>query len=370
MQDRMMKRMQGFLLVGLALLLALPGASLAEETPVAQTLQAEFTLPEDAAESAWRLTDGNANSRVSLALGESIGATWQQGEAGALLPCNGTCCRSRDIRWCSGDASGAELGRERLTDGLLNRTVTLMDGCASVELLAGDGVVPEEESERQKQNRLDEVLVALSELTVYGKGAPAGGCAAVAGANGTAGCAAGGGVPVGGIHRVRRFVAGAARPGGRRAGAFHDRTHGGRAETSPLRRSMRWGLSTQPAFAGLTGRGGTDYSMLASPKEWESDGAVYKAVQPYLALWQPKVIVTYCSNRDQENGMHRLTGEAVAKAVEAVRNGEEMDWTPDKYYVIDPGLEESRKRRLPCRKRLPRWSPLQAKRAMRWRSRC
>ena len=101
------------------------------------------------------------------------------------------------------------------------------------------------------------------------------------------------------------------------------------------------GLSTQPAFAGLTGRGGTDYSMLASPKEWESDGAVYKAVQPYLALWQPKVIVTYSSNRDQENGMHRLTGEAVAKAVEAVRNGEEMDWTPDKYYVIDPGLEES-----------------------------
>lgn len=339
MQDRMMKRMQGFLLVGLALLLALPGASLAEETPVTQTLQAEFTLPEDAAESAWRLTDGNANSRVSLALGESIGATWQQGEAGALY-LQWHMLSEQGYTLVQRDASGAELGRERLTDGLLNRTVTLMDGCASVELLAGDGVVPEEESERQKQNRLDEVLVALSELTVYGKGAlpedvqqwqvrtEQPDVLLVVACPSEEFTVFGGLLPVlldRGVDVQVLFMT--------------ERTADVRNES--LAALYALGLSTQPAFAGLTGRGGTDYSMLASPKEWESDGAVYKAVQPYLALWQPKVIVTYSSNRDQENGMHRLTGEAVAKAVEAVRNGEEMDWTPDKYYVIDPGLEES-----------------------------
>ena len=138
MQERTMKRALGFLLAGLALLLALPGASLAEETPAAQVLQAELTLPEEAAESAWRLTDGNANSRVSLALGESIGAAWTEAQAGTLY-LQWHMLTEQGYTLVQRDAAGAELSRERIADGLLNRAVALLNGCVSVEVLAGDG---------------------------------------------------------------------------------------------------------------------------------------------------------------------------------------------------------------------------------------
>ena len=179
---------------GLAALLALlltlccaPGA-LADADGPAQTGTAEAlplvltvpAAPEGAVRAdadavtdiAQRLTDGNANTRIACALGETIRAQWPDAaqEAAALylewhaVPLDG-------YTLVQYGASGQELSRELVNDGLLERVFTLAQGCAAVELLVADGAVPAEETERETQRRLADDRMALSGLTVYGAGA-------------------------------------------------------------------------------------------------------------------------------------------------------------------------------------------------------
>lgn len=341
---------------GLAALLALlltlccaPGA-LADADGPAQTGTAEAlplvltvpAAPEGAVRAdadavtdiAQRLTDGNANTRIACALGETIRAQWPDAaqEAAALY-----------LEWHAAPldgytlvqygASGQELSRELVNDGLLERVFTLAQGCAAVELLVADGAVPAEETERETQQRLADDRMALSGLTVYGAGA----------------------LP----EDVRQWSVSegepdvllvAARPGeeftafggllplllGRGADVrvlfMTETTAQARSESFAALYAL--GLRAQPIVAGFTGRGGTDYDMLRGKKEWGAGEAPSRVLEDIIGALRPAVVVTYSSDRAQENGMHRLTGEAVEDALAALAGGEETSWQPQKFYML------------------------------------
>ena len=341
---------------GLAALLALlltlccaPGA-LADADGPAQTGTAEAlplvltvpAAPEGAVRAdadavtdiAQRLTDGNANTRIACALGETIRAQWPDAaqEAAALY-----------LEWHAAPldgytlvqygASGQELSRELVNDGLLERVFTLAQGCAAVELLVADGAVPAEETERETQQRLADDRMALSGLTVYGAGA----------------------LP----EDVRQWSVSegepdvllvAARPGeeftafggllplllGRGADVrvlfMTETTAQARSESFAALYAL--GLRAQPIVAGFTGRGGTDYDMLRGKKEWGAGEAPSRVLEDTIGALRPAVVVTYSSDRAQENGMHRLTGEAVEDALAALAGGEETSWQPQKFYML------------------------------------
>jgi len=134
----------------------IPFSALAEEeVQEAVPLPLTFTIPEWEGDVAWRLTDGNANSRISIGMDCSMTIAWPEAteQAGYLyLQWHAV---PTDCTLIQYDAAGAELKRELLTDGLLNRAYPLSDGCTSVELLAGDGVLPERETEKQMIKRLN-----------------------------------------------------------------------------------------------------------------------------------------------------------------------------------------------------------------------
>lgn len=330
MKDRRIRRMLRAASLLLAVLL-LPTAALAEqEGPVAEALPCVFALPESAGDAAWRLSDGNANSRVTCALGETVTVSWPEAaEKAAVLSLGWHSFTAEGYTLVQRDGVGAELSRERIADGLFNRVVALSDGCASVELFPLDGVLPEVETDRMKRTRLATPLIALSEAEVYGAGAlpetvqqwQAGGEAAdvllIAAQPAEEFTVFGGLLPTLLDRGVDVRV------------MFMTESHAA-ARNESLAALYALGLRVQPEFGGFVGRGGTDYSMVSGKSEWSANGPVFEVVQRVLERVRPKVIVTYDSDPMQANGMHRTTGEALLLALEKIQTG----YRPDKVYVI------------------------------------
>lgn len=353
MRDRIGRALAA--LLAMALLLAtLPGATTAQATDAAETaaeaLPLVLTLPAqpegavvaDAAsvtDLSERLTDGNANTRVPCALGETIRADWPDaGQAAGTLYLEWHAAPADGYTLVQYGAAGEELSRELVRDGILNRTFALEAGCSGVELLVGDGLIPQEETESQRKERLSEDRMALSGLTVYGEGV----------------------LPA----TVQQWTTGdpepdvllvAARPGeeftafggllplllGRGADVrvlfMTETTAQARSESFAALYAL--GLRAQPIVAGFTGRGGTDYDMLRGKKEWGAGEAPSRVLEDIIGALRPVVVVTYSSDRAQENGMHRLTGEAVEDALAALAGGEETSWQPQKFYMLATAQE-------------------------------
>lgn len=337
-------------LLAMALLLAtLPGATTAQATDAAETaaeaLPLVFTLPAqpegavvaDAAsvtDLSERLTDGNANTRVPCALGETIRADWPDaGQAAGTLYLEWHAAPADGYTLVQYGAAGEELSRELVRDGILNRTFALEAGCSGVELLVGDGLIPQEETESQRKERLSEDRMALSGLTVYGEGVlpatvqqwttgdPEPDVLLVVAQPGEEFTVFGGLLPVlldhGADVRVLYMT---------------ETTAQARNESFAALYAL--GLRVQPLIAGFIGRGGTDYEILQSKKEWGANGSPHLVLQAHLAALQPAVVISYASDAAQENGMHRLTGETVAKALSALAQEKDAPWQPAKYYVL------------------------------------
>ncbi|MDD6887918.1 MAG: hypothetical protein PUE41_05510, partial [bacterium] len=172
MQNKRMVRALALLLLLAMALTLLPGAALAQETAdEAKELALAFVIPEREGDVAWRLTDKNADSRVSVAPKESIRISWPAEEAAATLYLNWHAVPEIGYTLVQLDASGAELQRDTIADGILNRCYALADGCASVEVIAGDGTPIGEETEREQKKREQQDGFALSEAAVFGPGA-------------------------------------------------------------------------------------------------------------------------------------------------------------------------------------------------------
>lgn len=337
-------------LLAMALLLAaLPGATTAQATDAAETaaeaLPLVFTLPAqpegavvaDAASVAdlsERLTDGNANTRVPCALGETIRADWPDaGQAAGTLYLEWHAAPADGYTLVQYGAAGEELSRELVRDGILNRTFALEAGCSGVELLVGDGLIPQEETESQRKERLSEDRMALSGLTVYGEGVlpatvqqwttgdPEPDVLLVVAQPGEEFTVFGGLLPVLLDHGADVRV------------LFMTETTA-QARNESFAALYALGLRVQPLIAGFTGRGGTDYDMLRGKKEWGAGEAPSRVLEDIIGALRPAVVVTYSSDRAQENGMHRLTGEAVEDALAALAGGEETSWQPQKFYML------------------------------------
>lgn len=337
-------------LLAMALLLAtLPGATTAQATDAAETeaeaLPLVFTLPAqpegavvaDAAsvtDLSERLTDGNANTRVPCALGETIRADWPDaGQAAGTLYLEWHAAPADGYTLVQYGAAGEELSRELVRDGILNRTFALEAGCSGVELLVGDGLIPQEETESQRKERLSEDRMALSGLTVYGEGVlpatvqqwttgdPEPDVLLVVAQPGEEFTVFGGLLPVLLDHGADVRV------------LFMTETTA-QARNESFAALYALGLRVQPLIAGFIGRGGTDYEILQSKKEWGANGSPHLVLQAHLAALQPAVVISYASDAAQENGMHRLTGETVAKALSALAQEKDAPWQPAKYYVL------------------------------------
>ncbi len=337
-------------LLAMALLLAtLPGATTAQATDAAETaaeaLPLVFTLPAqpegavvaDAAsvtDLSERLTDGNANTRVPCALGETIRADWPDaGQAAGTLYLEWHAAPADGYTLVQYGAAGEELSRELVRDGILNRTFALEAGCSGVELLVGDGLIPQEETESQRKERLSEDRMALSGLTVYGEGVlpatvqqwttgdPEPDVLLVVAQPGEEFTVFGGLLPVLLDHGADVRVL-----------FMTETTAQARSESFAALYAL--GLRAQPIVAGFTGRGGTDYDMLRGKKEWGAGEAPSRVLEDIIGALRPAVVVTYSSDRAQENGMHRLTGEAVEDALAALAGGEETSWQPQKFYML------------------------------------
>lgn len=348
MRDRIGRALAALLAMAL-LLAALPGATTAQATDAAETaaeaLPLVFTLPAqpegavvvDAAsvtDLSERLTDGNANTRVPCALGETIRADWPDaGQAAGTLYLEWHAAPADGYTLVQYGAAGEELSRELVRDGILNRTFALEAGCSGVELLVGDGLIPQEETESQRKERLSEDRMALSGLTVYGEGVlpatvqqwttgdPEPDVLLVVAQPGEEFTVFGGLLPVlldhGADVRVLYMT---------------ETTAQARNESFAALYAL--GLRVQPLIAGFIGRGGTDYEILQSKKEWGANGSPHLVLQAHLAALQPAVVISYASDAAQENGMHRLTGETVAKALSALAQEKDAPWQPAKYYVL------------------------------------
>lgn len=348
MRDRIGGALAALLAMAL-LLAALPGATTAQATDAAETaaeaLPLVFTLPAqpegavvaDAAsvtDLSERLTDGNANTRVPCALGETIRADWPDaGQAAGTLYLEWHAAPADGYTLVQYGAAGEELSRELVRDGILNRTFALEAGCSGVELLVGDGLIPQEETESQRKERLSEDRMALSGLTVYGEGVlpatvqqwttgdPEPDVLLVVAQPGEEFTVFGGLLPVlldhGADVRVLYMT---------------ETTAQARNESFAALYAL--GLRVQPLIAGFIGRGGTDYEILQSKKEWGANGSPHLVLQAHLAALQPAVVISYASDAAQENGMHRLTGETVAKALSALAQEKDAPWQPAKYYVL------------------------------------
>lgn len=337
-------------LLAMALLLAtLPGATTAQATDAAETaaeaLPLVFTLPAqpegavvaDAAsvtDLSERLTDGNANTRVPCALGETIRADWPDaGQAAGTLYLEWHAAPADGYTLVQYGAAGEELSRELVRDSILNRTFALEAGCSGVELLVGDGLIPQEETESQRKERLSEDRMALSGLTVYGEGVlpatvqqwttgdPEPDVLLVVAQPGEEFTVFGGLLPVLLDHGADVRVL-----------FMTETTAQARSESFAALYAL--GLRAQPIVAGFTGRGGTDYDMLRGKKEWGAGEAPSRVLEDIIGALRPAVVVTYSSDRAQENGMHRLTGEAVEDALAALAGGEETSWQPQKFYML------------------------------------
>ena len=120
-------------LVCLAALLALPGAALAEAPdPFAGAVTLPASDDETAADTAWRLTDDNPNSRVSLEAGDSLTIAWTGAPAALRLewyvpPVGAT------VEFYGG---GALLETVTVSDGLYTSLLPLPAGATSAVLTA------------------------------------------------------------------------------------------------------------------------------------------------------------------------------------------------------------------------------------------
>ena len=337
MQNKRTIRALALLLILTMALSLLPGAALAQEETdnEAKTLPLTFTLPESEGDVSWRMTDKNADSRVSVAPKQSIRISWPAEERAATLYLNWHAAPGNGYTLVQRDASGAELQRDTIADGILNRCYALLESCASVEVIAGDGTPIGEETEREQKKREQQEGFALSEATVYGAGAlPAGvqqwavrtespDVLLIAAYPSEEFISFGGLLPLllnRGVDVQVLFMT--------------ERTAGLRNESLEALWSL--GLTVQPLYAGFLGRGGSDYDMLRSNKEWGRNTAVAKVIEPMIGSMQPDVVISYAAEAGQIDGAYQLTGEAVEIALEQLAKSRENAWTPKKYYTLAP----------------------------------
>lgn len=337
MQNKRTIRTLALLLILALALSLLPGAALAEEETAneAKALPSTFTLPESEGDVAWRLTDHNADSRVSVAPKQAIRISWPAEERAATLYLNWHAAPENGYTLVQRDASDAELRRDTIADGILNRCYSLMEGCAAVEVIAGDGTPSGEETERERKKREQQEGFALSEATVYGAGAlPTGvqqwavrtespDVLLIAAYPSEEFISFGGLLPLlldRGVDVQVLFMT--------------ERTAGLR--NASLEALWSLGLTVQPLYAGFIGRGGSDYDMLRSNKEWGRNTAVAKAIEPMIGSMRPDVVISYAAKAGQLDGAYQLTGEAVEIALAQLEKSRENAWTPKKYYALAP----------------------------------
>ena len=113
-------------------LMALPSAALAEETEPAatpQTGELTFELPEEKAQYAYRLSDGEVVSRISFKAEEAFSFTFEPSKQGVLLSWYAA---PAEYTVLQADASGASLGETAITDGMLNKYLELDPACVRV----------------------------------------------------------------------------------------------------------------------------------------------------------------------------------------------------------------------------------------------
>ena len=142
-----------FALLVCCALLAIPSIALAEEAESSATPQTEptasaqtepsaapetgelaFTLPEEEAPYAYRLSDDYVTTRVSLKAEEAFSFSFEEAKQGVLL---NWYTAPDEYTVAQLDASGAALGELVVTDGMVNKYIELDAACVSVTVTLG-----------------------------------------------------------------------------------------------------------------------------------------------------------------------------------------------------------------------------------------
>lgn len=288
-----MKKWIALLVCGMVLAIA-PTAAHAEErnnTDIADVpVGCSFTLPEETAQYAYRLSDGVVGSRIILKAEEAFTVT-PEAECNALV-----------LDWYAApniytvtqkDASGGVLKEETITDGYLKETVSVEPSCAAVTVTLGaEG--------------------AIGDVIAYA-------------ASASNGSAAQGFLPT--PSQVDLLII-TAEPGAEfsQFGAVLPTYARERGIQTAVLYLSDYGKRARldEAFSGLTSAGYLEYPILGNftcnnydsydmAAEGFNKTTLIKYLKQQIALLEPKVIVTHSS--DDASGSHRFTAECVLRAV-------------------------------------------------------
>ena len=260
------------LLMGVLMVLGIfPCAVLAEEETCAQLLSCEITGSSDTITTkAYRLQDGNADSRISLSAGDQV--TFLQTEPAGFVYL--TFYEVPDTYTViSLDAMGNELSRETVSDGLYQKVLTLQENSCGCRIIAdnalilsdvclyGNGTLPDSVPQWSTDAEDGMVLLIVSRpeelFTAYGGFLPL--------------------VLNRGVD-VRVII-------------MQQMTAERRDEA--CRACWALGMTHEPVVAGFSGRGGTDYSTLTGKTEWGNATKGAQIVAPLIASAGCEVVVSY-----------------------------------------------------------------------------
>jgi len=290
-----MKKVLALLICGLALLSA-PAAARAEEAipsqPADASVGCSFTLPEESAPYAYRLSDGLVTTRISLKAGAAVIVTPESASCTLVLdwyavPSSYTVTQL--------DAGGATLKEETVADGFLRSVVSLEPACASVTVTLGsEGAIGEMQAYATNVPASQGFLPSLSSADLLI-------------------------IAVGPGDEWRQFGALLpvyAREKGMKIAVLFLSDYGKRARVDETFAGLiSAGIPEYPIFGGFTCSNYDSYNMAA---EEFNKTTLIKYLKTEIALLNPKVVVTF-SPLD-ESGSHRFTNECAVRAVHESEN--------------------------------------------------
>lgn len=289
-------------------------ASSAEAAPIPYTL----TLPAEKTDDAAKLTDGNANTRVSIKADRKIGIAWE-GEAKRMyIKLNADA--DKKFTLVQYDANGTELYRSYVSNSLYGRLFPIFSKAVYCELLPGNGenctFGSAEDITDSRRASVEDGLV-ICDLYLYGSGklpsdvyyfdystAPAEVMLIVA-RPGDEYLAFGGLLPLLADRNVDVQLV-----------ILEQQTPQQREDS--LRSFSSLGFRRQPIVLDTVSKGGTDYSQLKKKGEWNCS-AIIDTLAGLIGQYSPEILITYDSDRNIENGTHSLLGDLTDKAFKQMK---------------------------------------------------
>lgn len=301
-----MKKWLALLLCGVLLTLMIPAANAEGTDPedtADVTLDFRAELPEDCAPYAYRLSDGFITSRIELTAGETFAIT-PSGTSNAIMLGWYSVPESYIVEQL--DSEGASILKETVSDGFVNRTVTLDSDCATVAVtLLSEGAIGEINVYATGEGGADEtqeflptpdsvdLLVITAELGMEWK-------------------------------QFGAVLPTYAKEGQIECAVLYLSDYGSRERVDEALSGLASvGLMEYPIFGGFTCKNYDSYDVVS--REWDESETLNYIIGQIERL-SPKVIVTH--SLDDASAAHRFTAECVLKAAEQTE-------TVLKLYMLD-----------------------------------